>query len=197
MTTVMRFAVIAIAIAMTLALCAYREPAPAVDSPPGEISPEAPRADAITFKGYGSVQFGADPEAVRSAWRTARAGDLQAAPPEPAVCHYLMPKPPPPGGYRIAFMIEDDRFRRVDVKAPDIVAPGGGRVGMSVEEIEALYSGRIETRPHKYIEGGQYLRITDDTGGDGVLLFAADDQGRVTEWRVGVPPQVDYVEGCS
>jgi hypothetical protein len=30
-----------------------------------------------------------------------------------------------------------------------------------------------------------------------VLLFATDADGRVNEWRIGVPPQVDYVEGCS
>ena len=24
-----------------------------------------------------------------------------------------------------------------------------------------------------------------------------DAQGRATEWRVGLSPQVDYVEGCS
>jgi hypothetical protein len=94
-------------------------------------------------------------------------------------------------------MIEGGRFARIDVRADDIVAPGGGRAGMNAEEIEALYPGRIEERPHKYVEGGKYLRIPDEMGGEGVLLFAADEQGRVTEWRVGVPPQVDYVEGCS
>lgn len=65
---------------------------------------------------------------------------------EPVACYYLMPQPTPPEGYRIAFMIEGDRLSRIDVRADDIVAPGGGRV---------------------------------------------------SEWRIGVPPQVDYVGGCS
>lgn len=58
-------------------------------------------------------------------------------------------------------------------------------------------TGRIEERPHKYVEDGKYLRLRDEAGDDGVLLFATDGHGKVTEWRIGVPPQVDYVEGCS
>jgi len=29
------------------------------------------------------------------------------------------------------------------------------------------------------------------------LLFETDAAGKITRWRVGVPPQIDYVEGCS
>ncbi|HMT37998.1 MAG TPA: lectin, partial [Thermomonas sp.] len=34
----------------------------------------------------------------------------------------------------------------------------------------------------------------------GVLVFEVDgtgDEARATTWRIGLPPQVDYVEGCS
>ena len=96
-----------------------------------------------------------------------------------------------------AFMIEDGKFVRYDVGNDKEVAPGGGSVGMSADEIAALYAGRIEEQPHKYVEGGKYLRIKDGDGGNGVLVFETDAAGKVTEWRVGVPPQVDYVEGCS
>jgi hypothetical protein len=205
---------IPLATTIVLALSACQEPAHTVDPtadtatpdeadepPAGGVPAGTSAAGAITFEGFGSALFGAGPEQVRTAWdiasHLAQGRDLKAAPPEPAACYYLMPQPPPPGGYRIAFMIEGGRFARIDVRADDIVAPGGGRAGMNAEEIEALYPGRIEERPHKYVEGGKYLRIPDEMGGEGVLLFAADEQGRVTEWRVGVPPQVDYVEGCS
>jgi hypothetical protein len=46
-------------------------------------------------------------------------------------------------------MIEGDRFAHIDVRAGTLVAPGGGRVGMTAER--ALYPGRIEERPHKSI----------------------------------------------
>ncbi len=46
------------------------------------------------------------------------------------------------------------------------------------------------------MEGAKYLRVTRD-GSEAVLLFETDAQGRVEEWRIGLPPQVDYVEGCG
>ncbi|WP_255516354.1 hypothetical protein [Luteimonas suaedae] len=173
---------------------------PEEDVPPATAADAAaatgamPAEGAITFEGFGPAAFGADQEQVRMAWGR----DLgEPTPSEPGGCYYLMPQPQPSDGYRIAFMVEGDRFSRIDVRADDIVAPGGGRVGMSADEIEALYPGRVERRPHKYVEGASYLRIPDEAGGKGVLLFATDEHGRVTEWRIGVPPQVDYVEGCS
>jgi hypothetical protein len=171
--------------ALALLVTACQEPPPTADPPAAD-------SDAITFRGFGPAAFGADAQQVRTAWD----GDLEAAPPESEGCHYLMPQPPPAGGYRIAFMIEGGRFVRIDVRAADIVAPGGGRVDMTAEEIGALYPGRVEERPHKYVEGGKYLRIHGESG-SAVLLFSADADGRVSEWRIGVPPQVDYVEGCS
>jgi hypothetical protein len=195
-----------VVLVLSLTLSACQEPPRNVESSPDPAAAEvresssiiaapeaAPFKGVITFDGLGPAAFGAGQEQVRMAWGR----DLDELPPEPAGCYYLMPKPSPPDGYRIAFMIEGGRFSRIDVRAEDTIAPGGGRVGMSAEEIQALYSGRIEERAHKYVEGGKYLRIRDEAGGDGVLLFATDAHGRVTEWRIGVPPQVDYVEGCS
>ena len=61
-------------------------------------------------------------------------------------------------------------------------------------DLERLYPDRIEAMPHKYVEGAQTLRVAE---GDRALVFETDVAGRVTEWRIGTPPQVDYVEGCG
>jgi hypothetical protein len=160
---------------------------------PSSVDPAMPAPGSIRFDGFGTANFGTNAEAVRIAWGQ----DLGSVEPEsPQACHYLFPQPAPQGRYRIAFMIEGGEFRRLDVGAVDILAPGGGRVGMVAEEIAGLYAGRVERRPHKYVEGGEYLRIADASGA-GALVFATDAAGTVTEWRVGLPPQVDYVEGCS
>lgn len=152
-----------------------------------------PAPGTIRFEGFGPAAFGTSAESVRMAWGR----ELGSAEPEsPEDCYYLFPQPRTEGRYRIAFMMDGGEFRRLDVAAEDIVAPGGGRIGMTAEEIAARYPDRVERRPHKYVEGGQYLRIPDASG-DGVLVFATDAAGKVTEWRVGLPPQVDYVEGCS
>ncbi|WP_372016212.1 hypothetical protein [Pseudoxanthomonas sp. 10H] len=174
---------------------------PALDEPQEEVPPAtAPGAAtalaplAADFNGFGPVPFGAEPQALRMAWGGALEG--QAPADDPAGCHYLFPHPRPAQGYGTGFMVEGGRFVRVDVDDPSTTAPGGGRIGMPSTEIAALYPGRIEERPHKYVEGAKYLRVTRE-GGEAVLLFETDAQGRVQEWRIGLPPQVDYVEGCS
>jgi len=90
-------------------------------------------------------------------------------------------------------MIETEVVR---TSGTDEMAPGGGKVGLDADEIRALYAGRVEARPHQYIEGGQYLRVPA-TEGAGWLVFETDADGKVTSWRAGVEPQVDYIEGCA
>ncbi|HSD16202.1 MAG TPA: lectin [Thermomonas sp.] len=170
-------------------------PAPPKGNTGGSLRVDAPAEGTITFKGFGPANFGATAEEVRMAW----GGDLgDARPSEPGGCYYLIPQPVGADGYRTAFMIEGDKFARIDVRRDDVAAPGGGKVGMTRAQVAALYT-RIEEQPHKYTHG-QYLRVKDAAGGNGVLVFEADGKGddaRVTAWRIGVPPQVDYVEGCS
>ena len=164
--------------------------APAMPPPPGP----APADGVIGYAGFGPARFGASEQAVRLAWGK----DIKAdTPSEPGGCYYLFPQPRPQGGYGIGFMIEGDKFARIDVDTADIAAPGGGRVGMNADEIRTRYAGRIEEQNHKYVEGGKTLRIKDSAGGNGVVLFATDAAGKVTQWRIGVPPQVEYVESCS
>lgn len=177
---------------------AVAEDQPAQDVPPATAPPSATAAlranGAIGFSGFGPARFGATEQEVRAAW----GNGIESSPAsEPGGCRYLLPEPRPQGGYGVGFMLEGERLVRIDVDNADIVAPGGGRIGMSADEIGELYAGRVEARKHKYVDGAQYLRIRDPAGGEGVLLFETDAEGRVDEWRVGVPPQVDYVEGCS
>jgi hypothetical protein len=155
--------------------------------------PGLPAPGSISFAGFGPAAFGDDAEAVRQAW----GGALRALPDGAEPCHFLSPPVEADSGYQVAFMIEDGRFVRIDIASPRVAAPGGGRVGMRVDELEALYPGMVERRPHFYVDDGHYLRIRDPDGGQGVLLFEADDEGVVGEWRIGLPPQVDYVEGCA
>lgn len=180
---------------------------PIDDQPPGDVPPATAPAEAlaslrvnlpaegtISFEGFGPAKFGGTDEDVRMAWG-ADLGD--AKPSEPGGCYYLIPQPLTEAGYRVAFMVEGDKFSRMDVRAAEVTAPGGGKVGMETAQVEGLYGGRVETQPHKYVEGARYLRVTDPAGGNGVLVFETGADGQVTAWRIGVPPQVDYVEGCS
>ncbi|WP_202843274.1 hypothetical protein [Luteimonas saliphila] len=169
-------------------------PATASEQALGSLRVGAPAEGTISFAGFGPAAFGASAEAVRQAW----GGDLgDERPAEPGGCHYLIPQPLGSEGYRTAFMIEGDRFVRIDVRDALVTAPGGAKVGMSGDEVRALYEGRVEEQPHKYDPEGKVLRVTDAGGGEAALVLELDAAGRVDAWRIGVPPQVDYVEGCS
>lgn len=173
---------------------ATTEPSSAV--PPADESVTPAGTEGPTgFHGFGPARFGDDAESVRIAWGRPMAFDRELGPGE--VCAYLRPEPAQPGSPGIAFMIEDARFVRYDVSTPDYEAPGGGRVGMDKQALESLYHGRFELGPHKYIEGGHTLRVVGPEGSDSALVFELDASGQATEWRVGLPPPVDYVEGCS
>lgn len=174
-------------------------PAPAepVDQPSEDVPPAtAPAkpvaeasADGARYDGYGPARFGMSAEALKRAWK----GELAGKPGESGGCYYLSP-----AGQKtvaeFALMIEGDQFVRFDVRNEHDIAPGGGKRGMTREQILALYPG-VEEQPHKYVEGAKNLRVSD--AGGGVLIFSTDAKGQVTEWRAGRPPQVDYVEGCS
>ena len=165
---------------------------PVEDVPPATapVSP-APAEGLARYDGYGDMRFGMSADEAKKAW----GGELNGKPSEGTTCYHLSPISNPTPAY-FAFMIEDGKFVRYDVSNDKEVAPGGGKLGMTADEIKKRYPGVTEQN-HKYVEGGKYLRIEDGAGANGALVFETDAAGKVTEWRVGVPPQVDYVEGCS
>ncbi|MCH6482436.1 MULTISPECIES: lectin [unclassified Pseudoxanthomonas] len=163
-------------------------PTPAVDD---TAAPAGPVSQA-SFLGYGDMKLGSTIEEARAAW----GGELNGAPMEGTTCHYLWPKwITRPADF--AFMMEEGKFVRYDVGTDKETAPGGGKVGMSVDELQKLYGGALKASPHKYTQGGQYLAMDAGDVAPTQLIFEADANGKVTAWRVGLSPQVAYVEGCS
>ncbi|KRG69578.1 hypothetical protein [Pseudoxanthomonas dokdonensis] len=149
-------------------------------------------AEMATLAGFGDLVLGSSEADARAAW----GGELKGPADNPQDCHYLTPawvKRPAD----LAFMMEAGKFVRYDVGSDRQVAPGGGRVGMSGDELQALYSGKLQSSPHKYVPEGKVLSIGAGVPGDGKLVFEAGADGKVSAWRVGLAPQVDYVEGCS
>lgn len=161
---------------------------PAVDTVPGM----RPAAGTITFAGFGPAPFGADEEAVRMAWGKA----LEGAPDDAGGCYFLTPAPRGAPPFPFAFMFEGGKFARIDVRSDAILAPGGGKVGMSADDLARLYPA-MQSMPHKYVEGARTLRTQDSAGGPAALVFETDAGDAIVAWRIGVPPQIDYVEGCG
>ena len=193
---------LALLLACALAACTRTDvPADAAATPATPVPAPAPAAPAppvdetgpFAFDGVAGVAFGSPPSAIEQAWSggvIAATGEVQGA------CHYLYATPKPGDHYGVAFMFEDERFVRVDVDTPGLRAPGGGHAGMTADAVRALYAG-VEEQPHKYVEDGKYLVVPAPGGGATRLVFEVDAAGTVSEWRLGLPPQVHYVEGCS
>jgi len=169
-------------------------PSPATLPTPATAVP-APTAPAegqlARFDGYGDLRLGMGASEAQRAW----GGELEGKAGPGETCWYFRPvhnRAPSD----LAFMVVDDRLVRYDVGSDRVPAPGGGKVGMLADDIRRLYPERVTEKPHHYVEGGRYLRIPADDG-PGVLLFETDAAGKVTRWRVGLPPQVDWIEGCA
>ena len=159
--------------------------APATAAPAVQTGP--------AFSGYGGARFGMTAQQTRQAWAEPLSGD---APANPRGCYQLSPASAT-SPREFSVMLEGDRFVRYDVGTDAETAPGGGKVGMTADQIRSLYAGRIREQPAKYVPGGVDLRISANDDSGSALVFETDAAGKVTHWRVGQSPAVDYVEGCS
>ena len=176
-------------------------PPPPLDQPAQDVPPAtapvpvpAPESGLARFDGYGDMRFGMTEAQAAQAWDGTLNGDASGAAAD--ACHYLNPVSNPVPSW-FAFMFDGGKFVRYDVGNDKEVAPGGGKRGMSADQIRSLYAGRVEESAHKYVEGGKYLKVRAEDGGAGKLVFETDAAGMVSEWHAGVEPQVDYIEGCS
>ncbi len=166
-------------------------PEPVAAAPDSAKSP-ATSQDQASFAGFGDMQLGSTVDEAKAAW----GGELNGKAMEGSSCYYLSPKwVNVPSD--LAFMIEEGRFVRYDVGTTRQAAPGGGKVGMSADELQQLYKNALESAPHKYVEGGRNLSLDASGVQASKLVFETDAAGKITAWRVGLSPQVDYVEGCS
>lgn len=107
-------------------------------------------------------------------------------------CRYLDTK----GKSRVYVMLVRDTVARLDVRDSTLATEAGARVGDAESRVASLYSGRVSTRPHKYVSGGHYLVVTSPADTMRRLVFETDGK-RVTSYRAGRMPEVMWVEGCS
>ncbi|HDS0922453.1 MULTISPECIES: hypothetical protein [Stenotrophomonas] len=194
--------VLAFGIAIALAGCDRHPEPPSADAEAAVVEPAAdaavpaaPAADPATqgparLDGYGPLTLGATLDEVRTAWKEPLQGEVPDD-----YCHALRPQGSQADD--VILMIEGKRLVRYDVRNDRIVAPGGGKVGMSLGQLQTLYPDRGDLTPHKYDEKGHNLRVRPAAEGAAIVNFEINGDGTVTAWRVGKTPQVDYVEGCS
>ncbi|WP_286070199.1 hypothetical protein [Stenotrophomonas sp. 57] len=176
-------------------------PTAAADADLASRSPADPRTDSpARLDGYAGATLGAGIAEVRSGFGTPLQGlgTDAAGKPLPADdsndgCYFLRPQ----DAEDPRLMIEARKLVRYDVRSAAITAPGGGKVGMTLGELQVLYPERADVGPDKYDDKAQHLRVRPAQEGAAVIDFALGADGRVSAWRVGKTPQVDYAEGCG
>jgi hypothetical protein len=163
-------------------------PAAAGTAPPGDSSPAAWR---VTERGLGPLRAGmAVAEAARAL------GGALSSPASAAECDYADWRGGPPG---VRVMTERGRVARVEVVGGAVATDAGARIGDSAARVRELYAGRVAETPHKYVAGAQYLTVTPASPADSAfrIVFETGSTGRVTRYRAGLRPPVEYVEGCG
>lgn len=146
----------------------------------------------ITPAGYGPVHAGMTlAEATQAAGRAF--GEPQMGSEE---CDYFLFAGDTVSG-SAHFMVVNGQIARVDVNDSSISTAEGARIGDSEQRIMQLYPGRVTVQPHKYTDG-HYLVVAPAAPADSGrnIIFETDGQ-KVTTYRAGRMPEVEYIEGCS
>jgi hypothetical protein len=167
-------------------------PADTTPAPPTPKPAEPPSALAVTARGLGPLQAGMTIAQARTALNGALIGPKSA---DTSSCGYVQWRGGPPG---VRIMTASGRIARIDVGSGTLATAAGARIGDSEQLIDSLYAGRVATTPHKYTKGGHYLTVTPPAGGDSEYRIVFETDGkRVTAYRAGKRPEVEYVEGCG
>jgi hypothetical protein len=111
-------------------------------------------------------------------------------------CFYVKPQGEPKD---IGFMVTNGRISRVDVwNNKSIATLSGAKIGDTESRIKSLYPGQIQVTPHKYVQGGHDLIfIPKDAVDKNYRVLFETDGKRVTRFRSGKLPEVEFVEGCT
>ena len=179
---------------LLVAACAPDGPPP--PPPPGDASAPPPEATtpapadpwAVTEGGAGPARIGMP---------LAELEPLLAGPVDTAAaagnCGYVRLAEAPDS---MLFMIDGGRLVRIDVTGGTAATAQGARVGDAEPRVRELYL-QLREQPHKYTDG-RYLIALPDAPGDTLyrIVFETDGE-RVTRYRAGIYPQVEWVEGCS
>ena len=166
---------------------ATTEPAPAASDTPLEDKAEE-KCGPVTSRGYCGIAWGMD---VSTATEVFLGAELEGGP-GPGMeesCYFLRES----GTQIAAIMILDGEVSRIDVPARGISTESGAEVGTSDDELAILYPQLTES-VNQYTARDEAV-VNFENGAR--AIFEMDEDGYVTRYRVGIPPGIDNVEGCS
>lgn len=159
--------------------------------------PELTEESKVAVDGIGPIGVGMTlKEASAAAGLALVDGGVNAGDEGNAECFYYEPENGPVG---VSFMVINNRIARVDIDNPRVTTISGAKIGDSSDRIQGLYPELIEVGNHKYVPEGKYLTLVPKLpqNQNYRLIFETDASDRVTRFRAGKLPEIEYVEGCS
>jgi uncharacterized membrane protein len=141
----------------------------------------------LTFKGYKNIEIGMK---IKNAAKATGLTFSYDSPPENNECTYAYTKSLP-GLY---LMLVNEVIARIDVDKGGYITLEGAKVSDSEETVKKLYP-KLEIEGQKYVPEGHYL-IVRSPDRSRAIVFDTDGK-KVTAFRVGRIPEVEYVEGCN
>ncbi len=166
------------------------QPTEEIVLPPENNPPPSPTAWQVTPAGIGPVRAGMSLDEANAV-----VGNSLVIPAKLSECDYVRSKNAPKG---VSFMVENGKIARVDIRDDMTVKTAAGAgIGDTEERIKSLYPGQVAVQPHKYTSG-HYLVVSPKSANDADMrLVFETESNKVTRFRSGKLPAVQYVEGCS
>ena len=154
---------------------------------PSSTAGASPAAWVVGPSGIGPVRVG-----MRASELSSVAGTVRTVP--ASDCDYVHPDRLPAG---VSVMLVRGEVARVDVDSTGVRTAEGASVGDPASRLEALYTGRATSTPHKYVSGARYVSVRAAAPSDSNRIVFEVENGRVTRYRAGRVPEVEWVERCG
>lgn len=146
---------------------------------------------ALSEEGLGQIQIGMTlADAVNM-------GLLNERPDMKSECEFVFPAVGAGIPFGVNVMVVKGKIVRIDVDTGFVTTEDGAKIGDTEDRIKSIYGDDVKVQPHKYIEGGHYMTVRGDSASAGKAIVFETDGKRVTMFRAGRLPEVEWVEGCG
>lgn len=152
--------------------------------------PEFDSSSSVSTVGIGVVTFGMT---VTQAETALQGSLVPVAEPVDDACYLVRPAGGPAG---VELTVTAGTIERVDVASDLITTRSGAGVGMSEEDLFALFGERLTSTPNT--AGGNTIVFTPSDPGDAAFRVIFESDGAaVTSFRSGRVPQIEPTTACS
>jgi hypothetical protein len=145
----------------------------------------------VNEDGFGQIQIG------MSLDDAVNMGLLNRNPNMNSQCDYVYPAVGAGVPENVGVMVVKGKIVRIDVDTGAVTTDDGAKIGDSEDRIKNIYGDDVKVTAHKYNPGWHYMTVMGDSTSAGRAIVFETDGKKVTRYRAGELPEVQWVEGCG